>query len=55
MKKKEIIEMLCKLYQDYLDECRVYGGASFWGMKKVKELSSKLKLTHQGGKNDSKK
>lgn len=40
----EILERTGKLYQDYLDEARIYDGAS-WGGKKVDEIKQTI-LAH---------
>lgn len=47
--KQDIIEELGKLYQDYLEECAVYDGASFWSSNRVNELADMLVLKEKEG------
>ena len=41
-KVRKIVEGLIGLHDDYVTECGVYDGASFWGNDKVEALLSKL-------------
>ena len=43
IRRRNIIEELCKLYQSFLEEMVTHdGGGSFWGNDRVKELEKTL-------------